>query len=108
MIGTITTAVPIGDDQQQLQERPEQHLLVMPATGDVARRVTQHSLVEQQRRDRRDERDEVEHAEPARSFLVNAHVARLSSSSSSWMSCVMMAVSPLLITSRRGWATHVE
>ena len=60
----------VRDDQQQLQERAEEDPVVVPGTRDVANRIVEHRLIEQQRRDRRDERDEVEHAEPARSLLI--------------------------------------
>ena len=63
----------VRDDEQQLQQSAEQDPLVVPCTGDVADRIVEHRLVQQQRRDRRDERDEVEHAEPTRPLLIQRH-----------------------------------
>jgi hypothetical protein len=60
----------VGDDEQQLQQCPEEDPVVLPDAGDVAGRVVEHRLEEDQRRDRRDECDEVEDAEDARPLLV--------------------------------------
>ena len=60
----------VRDDEQQLKQSAEQDLLVVPGTGDVRHRMSEHRLVKQQRWDRRDERDEVEHAEPTRPLLI--------------------------------------
>jgi hypothetical protein len=63
----------VRDDQEQLQKRSEEDPVVLSGTRDVADRVVEHRLEEQQRRDRRDEGDEVEHAEDSRPFLIQTH-----------------------------------
>ena len=70
-IGTTVVIFPV--DRRQLQEHPEQNLVVVPAAGDVSDGVVEHRLVEQQRGDRRDERDEVEDAEKTRPLLIRKH-----------------------------------
>src|SRR5581483_7544214 len=64
----------VGDDQQQLQKRAEQNLLVMPAARDVAHRMPKHGLVKHERRNRRNEGREIEHAKPARPLLIYRHL----------------------------------
>jgi hypothetical protein len=51
----------VRDDQEQLQERPPEDLVVGAAVRDVADGVVQDRLEEEKRRDRRDEGDEEQH-----------------------------------------------
>jgi hypothetical protein len=63
----------VRDDQQQLQERSEDDLVVLPAARDVPDGIVEHRLVQRQCRDRRGEGDEEEDAEDPRPLLVGEH-----------------------------------
>jgi len=63
----------VRDDQDQFEERPEVDAVVGTTSGDVALRIVQNGLKENERRDRGREGDQVQHPEPQRNPSLCAH-----------------------------------
>jgi hypothetical protein len=63
----------VRDDEEELQERAQVDLVVLPATGDVTGRIVQHGLEEKHGRDRGEERDDEQHPENPGVPLVVGH-----------------------------------